>query len=123
MNILGVVKKIKSYSNPYLPIIEAIINSIDSIGETSRTDGKVEVILKRENCLDVDSSFIPPVRSVEIRDNGVGFNSQNRDSFDTFYSDMKVQKGGKGFGRFMYLKYFNRVSVESVFIENDKYYH
>ena len=35
---------------------------------------------------------------------------------------MKVQKGGKGFGRFMYLKYFNRVSVESVFIENDKYY-
>lgn len=122
LNILGVVKKIKSCSNPYLPIIEAIINSIDSIGETSRTDGKVEVILKRENCLDVDSSFIPPVRSVEIRDNGVGFNSQNRDSFDTFYSDMKVQKGGKGFGRFMYLKYFNRVSVESVFIENDKYY-
>ena len=36
LNILGVVKQIRNKSNAYLPIIEAIVNSIDSIKETGR---------------------------------------------------------------------------------------
>ncbi|MCS2893675.1 ATP-binding protein [Parabacteroides faecis] len=34
---------------------------------------------------------------------------------------LKIKKGGKGFGRFMYLKYFNHVAVESVYSENGNY--
>lgn len=113
LNILGVVKQIRSKSNAYLPIIEAIVNSIDSIKESGRTDGFVNVILQRENCIEVDSNFIAPIQSIEIVDNGQGFTQENRDSFDTFYSEMKLAKGGKGFGRFMFLKYFNNVHVES----------
>lgn len=40
---------------------------------------------------------------------------KNRDSFDTFYSDMKIARGGKGFGRFMFLKYFGDTSVSSIY--------
>lgn len=115
LNILGVVKQIRSKSNAYLPIIEAIVNSIDSIKESGRNDGFVNVILQRENCIEVDSNFIAPIQSVEIVDNGQGFTQANRDSFDTFYSEMKLAKGGKGFGRFMFLKYFNNVHVESIY--------
>lgn len=115
LNILGVVKQIRSKSNAYLPIIEAIVNSIDSIKESGRDDGFVNVILQRENCIEVDSNFIAPIQSIEIVDNGQGFTQENRDSFDTFYSEMKLAKGGKGFGRFMFLKYFNNVHVESVY--------
>lgn len=32
-----------------------------------------------------------------------------------------MSKGGKGFGRFMYLKYFNHVSIESIFYEDGRY--
>ena len=125
LNIAGVVKKIKSKANPYLPILEAIVNSIDSIKETGRKDGDIKVFIIRENyCKDENgkSISIPPVKSIKVVDNGIGFNLKNRDSFDTFYSDMKVSKGGKGFGRFMYLKYFTEVKVDSIYRENDKFY-
>ena len=125
LNIAGVVKKIKSKANPYLPILEAIVNSIDSIKETGRKDCDIKVFIIRENyCKDENgkSISIPPVKSIKVVDNGIGFNLKNRDSFDTFYSDMKVSKGGKGFGRFMYLKYFTEVKVDSIYRENDKFY-
>ena len=32
-------------------------------------------------------------------------------SFDTYLSGHKYESGGKGFGRFMYLKYFKKVSI------------
>ena len=57
--------------------------------------------------------------SIDVVDNGVGFNRENRESFDTFRSSFKYEKRRKGIGRFMYLKYFDRVQVESYF-RNDK---
>jgi len=122
LNISGVVKKIRSVSNPYLPILEAIVNSIDAIAESKRKDGRIDVFIKRENCMKIDTSFIPSVQSIEIVDNGIGFTSENRESFDTFYSDMKLTTGGKGFGRFMYLKYFDSVRVESVYKEGKQFH-
>lgn len=88
---------------------------IDSIHESGRQDGKITVLIKREPVLNFDKENLAAVQSIEIIDNGVGFTSKNRDSFDTFYSEMKMTKGGKGFGRFMFLKYFNRVTVNSVY--------
>lgn len=114
INIQGTIDNIRSKSNIYTPIIEAVVNSIQSIVAKGNVDGKIEIILHRENLLDFDST-IPYVESIEVRDNGLGFTQENRDSFDTFYSEMKKEIGGKGFGRFMFVKYFHNVKVESVF--------
>lgn len=57
---------------------------------------------------------------IDIIDNGIGFTEDNRESFDTYRSDMKVKQGGKGFGRFMYLKYFNDVRIESIYRTDDE---
>lgn len=61
---------------------------------------------------------------VDVIDNGEGFTAANRESFDTYRSGLKSSKGGKGFGRFMYLKYFNHVEVESIFLNepNGEFY-
>ncbi len=125
LNIKGIIGNIKARSNVYTPIIEAIVNSIHSIDISKRDDGEILLIVKRDSqgSLGLDQSdLIPVISSIEIRDNGVGFNQQNRDSFDTLYSDLKNEQGGKGFGRFMFLRYFDSVSIESVFKEDGKYF-
>lgn len=123
INIDRIVKDIKSRSNSLTPIIEAVCNSIDAIG-FSRTDGSIDIIVKRDGQQKLelaDNRASADIIAIDIIDNGDGFTDKNRDSFDTYLSGLKVNQGGKGFGRFMYLKYFNHVSVESVYFENGKY--
>ena len=122
VNVQGVIRNLKNKtSNVYTPVIEAIVNSIQSIIEKGIDDGKIEIVLHRERLLNFETT--PDVISLDIIDNGIGFNQKNTDSFDTIYSDNKIDIGGKGFGRFMYPKYFNEVKVESVFKdETEKFY-
>jgi hypothetical protein len=49
------------------------------------------------------------------------FTKSNRDAFDTLYTERKIADGGKGFGRFTCLKYFDRVKVSSTFSEGESY--
>lgn len=119
INIQGTIDNIRSKSNVYTPIIEAIVNSIQSIISKKNENGKIEIILHRENTLEFENS-IPNIKTIEIRDNGLGFTQENRDSFDTFYSELKKEIGGKGFGRFMFVKYFENVKIESVFINESQ---
>ena len=121
INIQRTIDNIRSQSNIYTPIVEAIVNSIDSILEKGISKGKIEIELKRATELEFEDS-IPPVTGISIKDNGLGFNKSNRDSFDTFYSELKKSTGGKGFGRFMFAKYFIDVSVKSRFKDNGEYY-
>jgi hypothetical protein len=121
INILRTIDSINSRINSYTPIIEAIVNSIEAIEEAKITDGEVIVSLKREETLDLEDTQ-PHVISVKITDNGIGFNQNNRDSFDTFYSDTKKSLGGQGFGRFMFLKFFNTVKITSIYEESGSYY-
>jgi hypothetical protein len=124
INIQGTIDNIRSKSNVYTPLIEAIVNSIDSIQKAKIKTGEVKVIIKRDSPgLFSDSENLPAIRHIEVHDNGTGFTKVNRDSFDTFYSDVKKDIGGKGFGRFLFLKYFNQVTVYSNYKETDgKYY-
>src|SRR5574344_1676580 len=110
INILGIVKNIKSKSNVYTPIVEAVVNSIEAIG--NKPNGKIEIIVYRENVLEFDNTK-PYIKNGEIIDNGIGFTQENTESFDTYLSETKLETGGKGFGRFMYLKYFNDAIVQS----------
>jgi len=35
---------------------------------------------------------LPEVSSFEIEDNGIGFTNENRDAFDTLYTDLKIRE-------------------------------
>lgn len=124
VNILGVVSNIKVQTNVYTPIIEAIVNSIQSIEKTGRHDGEIIIKLIREVPLfkTPGDDSLPDINSIEITDNGVGFNEENTESFDTLYSQLKSKEGGKGFGRFMFLKYFTNVHIKSIFKNKDVLY-
>lgn len=118
INILGIIKNIKSKSNIYTPIVEAVVNAIDAI--ENNPNGQIEIVLHRENTLELDNT-IPAIQNIEIIDNGVGFTPKNRESFDTYLSNAKIETGGKGFGRFMYLKYFNNATIYSQYKDDSMY--
>lgn len=116
INIEAIVNDIKTRTTYLTPLVEAVCNSIDAIGD--KKDGKIEIIVKREVVLpELENNALGDIIAIDIKDNGIGFNKENRESFDTFRSDLKYEQGGKGFGRFMYLKHFKDVSIESRYWE------
>lgn len=120
INIERAVKNIRSTTTVFTPIVEAVVNSIQSIEMLGRTDGQVGISVKRSPQQEIDSES--RVVDVTVMDNGLGFTKANRDSFDTLYSDQKLAIGGKGFGRFTWLKYFDSVQIESVYAEGDSHW-
>lgn len=107
-------------TNVYMPIVEAIANSIDAIEELGAKDGVINIELQRNpQLVKSNDSGVAPVTSILIKDNGVGFTEENTDSFDELFSEKKLKIGGKGFGRFTYLKYFTSTDVESHFKTDD----
>lgn len=117
INIDRIVSDIRTRTTYITPLVEAVCNSMDAIG--SKPDGKIDIIIKRTEILpEMGANALGDIIGIDVVDNGIGFTDENRDSFDTFRSDMKVKQGGKGFGRFMYLKYFYSVSIESLYNDN-----
>lgn len=125
INILGIVRGIKAQTTYLTPIIEAVCNSIDSIG--MRKNGSIDIVAIRDGQKSFDdkgdSSSCGSIVGFDIVDNGIGFTDANRDSFDTYLSEHKYKSGGKGFGRFMYLKYFQKVSVDSYYKIGEECWH
>ncbi|WP_299946641.1 ATP-binding protein [uncultured Microbulbifer sp.] len=121
VNIKRAIDNIRSGTSVYTPIVEVIVNAIQAIESTNMCmrDGLVDIAIKRARQIDLVDS-IPEVEGFEVVDNGIGFTDQNRDSFDTLYSAHKIAEGGKGFGRFTCLKYFEDMEVESSFQKNGK---
>ncbi len=107
-------------STPLLPLYEAVINSIQSIEDAQVENGKIEIVIEREKQMNLFEQWETDIENITIIDNGVGFNTDNYNSFDTYASEFKIQKGCKGVGRMMWLKGFCDVSVESVYIEENK---
>ena len=122
VNIGRVIDNIRANTTVYTPLIETIVNSIQAIDVSGRTDGVVSVEAIRSAQRELDES-LPDIRSFRITDNGIGFTDVNRESFDTLYTDLKLREGGKGFGRFTCLKYFENLLVESDFRRNEQMYH
>ena len=107
-------------TTPLLPLYEAVINSIQSIEDAHITNGKIEIVIEREKQMNLFEQWETDVENIVINDNGIGFNDDNYNSFDTYASEFKIQKGCKGVGRMMWLKAFCEVSVESIFDEMDQ---
>ncbi len=111
-----------------LPLFEAIVNSIHAVEDANIPDGRIEIILERSRPIDLfrnedevdQESSRPPIDNFEIIDNGIGFDETNYASFKKAHSTHKEARGGKGIGRFLWLKAFSNVAVSSVFKQDDK---
>ncbi len=117
VNIKRAVDNIRSGTTVYSPIVDVIVNAIEAIEDKNEKNGEVIIAIERSKEIDIEG--IQEVESFEITDNGIGFTDENRDSFDTLYSDQKINEGGKGFGRFICLKYFENLSVDSIYKDGD----
>jgi hypothetical protein len=122
VDLVGKVKNTQlPRSKALLPMFEAVVNSFQSIedaGEALRTP-KIEIVVARDPALpgmEPDGD----VNGFAITDNGVGFNPVNVDSFFTSDTQYKVGRGGKGIGRFIWLKAFDRAEIDSHYRDNGK---
>jgi hypothetical protein len=92
-------------------VYEAVSNSIHAINDRftealAATKGEVDVDI----ALDDDGD----IASISITDNGIGFTPDNLRSFETSDSRFKYQRGGKGVGRFIWIKMFETIKVDSI---------
>lgn len=105
-------------SKPLLPVFEAVMNGFQAIEETGRSDGRIEVFLERSGT--TDDTRPAPISAVRVTDNGIGFTDENVEAFNTVDTLRRASAGGKGLGRFLWLKAFGRAEIESRFLEGGK---
>lgn len=110
-----------------LPLFEAVMNSIDAINDCGDdlTTHRVDVNLLRALALfadaPADSQATPAISGFQIIDDGIGFTNENWEAFNTADTQRKAKRGGKGVGRFIWLKAFDRVLVDSVYQQDDQF--
>lgn len=127
-DLTGKVNNLKHFKNEaLLPLFEAIVNSIEAIEERGNiSDGQVKIRVIRNNQqalpgmeVDEDQKYII---GFEIEDNGIGFDDNNYEAFQTAETTYKMEKGCKGVGRFLWLKAFDKVEIESVYSKGAERY-
>lgn len=121
-NLKGQLNEVKLPEYKALwPLFETIVNSIQSIEEsTNSQNGQITILANRleDRQVNMDGNEeLNPFYEFQVIDNGEGFNSINYNSFLEAYSNLKVSKGCKGIGRFLWLKAFTKVNIESVYCE------
>lgn len=120
VNVKRLVENIRSGTNIYTPLVELVVNAIQAIDAKGIQNGLVEIEVLRSRQPDL-IDHLEDVDGFVVKDNGIGFTKVNRDAFDTLYTEQKIADGGKGFGRFTCLKYFDKVKVSSTFAEDDAF--
>lgn len=111
-------------NKPLLPLFEAIVNSIYAIEERQKIEsfqGKIDIHIIRvpQEVLEGVDKSINEITGFVISDNGIGFDDNNMKSFLQSDSTYRADKGGKGIGRFSWLKAFEHASIESIFRDNN----
>jgi len=121
---VDLVGKIKNTQLPrskaLLPMFEAVVNSFQAIEDAGEAvpSPSIEISVVRSALLTADIEG--EVDGFAITDNGVGFTEDNLDSFFTSDTQYKVRRGGKGIGRFIWLKAFEYAEIESHYFDNNK---
>jgi hypothetical protein len=122
VDVPGRVKNTRlPHANALAPLFEAIINAVDSLAEsTSRSAKEISIAIER----DTSQKELPteaagatqPIKSFIIQDNGQGFTDICYKAFKTSDTQQKANLGGKGVGRFLWLKGFDHAEIDSVFL-------
>ena len=130
LSVAGQVGQIKlSQAKALWPLFETVINAIQSLEDTEESEKIVTIEALRNS--DVQMRINPDGSKSEepshfeefiVTDNGNGFGQKNYDSFMQAYTQLKVKKGCKGIGRFLWLKAFDEVVINSTYSENGKWY-
>lgn len=124
-DLIGKVTRTKLYyTQSLMPVLEAIVNSIHATLYSDIKNGQIEVKIERDKSqsrLDLSDEDVRPIKSFTITDNGIGFNEDNYKSFSTSETTHKLNLGGKGVGRFLWLKAFKQVDVNSTYRQNGGY--
>ncbi len=102
-----------------LPLFETIINAIHAIEDAKVKDGSITIKVHRDKNASLYSESevkkLLPIVGFDVVDNGIGFTDDNFLSFSTSDSRYKVSRGGKGVGRFLWLKAFDYAEVRSLY--------
>lgn len=102
--------------NSLYPLFEAVMNSIHAIeerfGKDKLTSGKVDIEIHEDD----DGNYV----GFSISDNGIGFNGDNLSSFRRMDSQRKVEIGGKGVGRLLWLKVTEKTAIQSTFVDGSE---
>lgn len=115
-------------SSALLPLFEAVVNAIQAIDDDPKSDMdlaqiEIQIIRGAQMSLpfDVESqaSYPEPITGFVVKDNGVGFDDRNMRSFETLDSEYKSDRGGRGVGRLLWLKAFQKVEVSSCYRDVD----
>jgi hypothetical protein len=96
------------------PLFEAVSNALHAIEDhwqaAANDRGRIAVTITNLR----DPSRFQAV----ITDNGIGLNEKRYQAFCTTDTDFKVNRGGKGVGRLLWLDAFVRVRIASIYNEN-----
>ena len=127
MNLAGQVNQMRLPKSKALwPLFETIVNSIQSLEETKNCKKPlITIMAKRLDYAQMttdESEELSHFNEFIVTDNGEGFVEKNFNSFLEAYSTLKLTKGCKGIGRFLWLKAFDSVVVKSVYQDNNNWY-
>src|SRR5258706_11706115 len=120
VDLVGKIKNTRlPQSKALFPMFEAVVNSFQAIEDASETglSPSIDIVVKRDLALPGTEG---DVDGFTVTDNGVGFNEINLDAFFTSDTQYKVRRGGKGLGRFVWLKAFEYAEIESHYRDNGK---
>ena len=104
-------------SRPLSSLYEAVHNALQAVEDAGGHGHQIEIVVERLSDF-LEQSTARPTGFI-VSDTGIGFNDENTHSFFTAESRHKAGKGGKGNGRFLWLKVFDRVEIASHFLAAD----
>lgn len=127
MNLAGQVNNMHLPKSKALwPLFETIVNSIQSLEDIMDCDApKIVIMANRPKEMQTNLEGEDELNHFEefiVQDNGEGFSEKNYTSFLEAYSTLKVKKGCKGIGRFLWLKAFKKVEIHSIYLENGEWF-
>lgn len=94
------------------------MNAVQATQDAKLPNARIIIDIERDYGLGLDGDAAP-ISAFTVQDAGIGFDDANFDSFNTAFSEYKFKRGGKGLGRFLWLKAFDAVEIDSVFTEPD----
>ena len=102
-----------------MAVFEAVANAIQAVDETGEErPGRIEVHILRSPT-PADAKHPGKVIGFRISDRGVGFNDDNYASFKCSDTTRKRSLGGRGVGRFTWLRVFRSVRIDSDYESSD----
>lgn len=119
-DISGIIRELNiPITGVMYPFYEAVVNSIQAIQERNgipMSQGKIVITIERDKSQQqlFEELSEYPIKSITIKDNGIGFNQDNLESFGKAHTTKKAKLGGKGLGRFAMLSVFKSLQVTSV---------